>query len=122
MVLSKTDKIILYSVLGIVPVGLTFFMLFSFIFCPSTKQMLTDMYASEHVSGVVDSMYNDENNHNVRTLVLTNKSLFQIEELWTYKIDIGDSLYKKRGSFRLEVFKKDGKEIVLNYKEFVPKD
>lgn len=118
--MRKIDKIILYSVLGLVPVGILLAILYSLMFTPSTKQMLTEMYSSQQVNGVVDSMYNDERNHNVRTLVLTNKSVFYIEELWTYKIDVGDSLYKKKGSFLLEVFKKNGKKMVLNYRTFIP--
>ena len=118
--LKKTDKIILCCIFGSIPAVLALFFLYNVIWGPSLKQTLTDMYLSEKVNGVVDSLYDDADNHNIRTALLKNGSLFQIERQWDSEIEVGDTLSKKAGSFLLEVYKKQGKKIVLNYKSIIP--
>lgn len=118
--LSKVEKIILYSIFGSVPAGLLLFFLYCVIFGPSTREVIIERDLSENVNGVVDTVYNDEPNHNIRTIILKNKDIFQIEHLWELQIEIGDSLYKKKGSFFLEVYKKQGKKIVLDYRTLIP--
>jgi hypothetical protein len=119
--LSKVDKIILYSILGSIPACLILYFLYNIIWGPSVKQVATNRHLSESVIGVVDTVYNDRANHDIRTAILNNNNLFQIENVWESQIEIGDSLNKKKGSFFLEVYKKQGKRIVLDYKTLIPK-
>ena len=120
--LSKVEKIILFSIFGSVPAGVLFFFIFSMIFCPSTKQLITERDSLENIDGVVDTLFNDNRNHNVRTAVLNNNQVFYILREWEPKIEVGDSLYKKKGSFFLEVHKKQGGKIVLDYKSTILSD
>jgi hypothetical protein len=114
--MRKIDKVIIYSILGIIPACLVLFVLWNVIWGPSTKQVITEMDLSENVNGVVDSLFDDKANHNVRTAILKNNYIFQIESQWASKIEVGDSLNKKKGSFLLEVYKKGNKKLVLDYR------
>jgi hypothetical protein len=118
--MRKIEKIIIYSIFGSIPVGLFLFFVFSMIFGPSTKQVITKRDLSENVNGVVDTLFNNDRNHNIRTAILKNNQIFQILSEWESKIEIGDSLYKKKGSFLLEVYKRSGKKVVLDYRLTIP--
>ena len=114
--LSKVDKIILYCIFYSIPVALLIFFVYSSIFSPSTKQVIRARDSLENVNGVVDTLYNDDRNHDIRTAILKDKSTYQIFRNWESDIEIGDSLYKKQGSFLLNIYKKNGKKIVLDYR------
>ncbi|MDF2432831.1 MAG: hypothetical protein JWP44_2462 [Mucilaginibacter sp.] len=117
--MSKIGKIIIYSIFGSIPAGLVLYFVYCMLFGPSTKQVITASDLSENVSGVVDTLFNDERNHDIRTAILKNKSTFQILREWESDIEVGDSLYKKKGSFFLEIYKKGGKKIVLDYRSTI---
>ncbi|WPV00203.1 hypothetical protein SNE26_00280 [Mucilaginibacter sp. cycad4] len=74
----------------------------------------------ETINGVVDTLYNDKANHNIRTAILTNKTKYQIESEWENKIEMGDSLFKAKGSFLLEMYKRNGQKVILDYKSTIP--
>lgn len=114
--MRKIDKVIIFSILGVLPACLILFFLWNTIWGPSTKQVITETDLSENVNGVVDSLFDDRANHNVRTAILKNHYVFQIESQWASKIEIGDSLNKKKGSFLLEVYKKGNKKLILDYR------
>lgn len=58
-------------------------------------------------------MYFDERNHNVKTAVLDNARLYPIYRNWERQIEIGYSLSKKKGSFLLEVYKRNKAKLTL---------
>jgi hypothetical protein len=117
--LSKVDKIILNCIFGSIPIGLLLYFVFCTIFGPSAKQVTIERDLSENVNGVVDTLFNDIRNHDIRIAILKNKATFQIFREWESAIEIGDSLYKKKGSFLLEVYKRNGKKVVLDYKSTI---
>ncbi len=114
--MRKIDKVIIFSILGVLPACLILFFLWNTIWGPSTKQVITETDLSENVNGVLDSLFDDRANHNVRTAIMKNHYVFQIESQWASKIEIGDSLNKKKGSFLLEVYKKGNKKLILDYR------
>ena len=114
--LSKLDKIIIYCIFYAIPLGLLIYFLLSGINGSSTSQIIRERDSLENVTGIVDSVFNDEQNHNIRTALLTNKKTFQIFKNREFEIEKGDSLYKKEGTFYLEIYKKSGKKLVLDYK------
>lgn len=122
IVLSKVDKIILSIVLGAVPAGLLIVLITGLFFGPSLRQEMTERYLSDSVNGVVIRLYNDKEEHNVRTAVLKNNQIFQLVGGWEPYVEVGDSLFKKRGTFLLEIHKKQGKNIILDYKNELPSE
>jgi hypothetical protein len=44
-----------------------------------------------------------------------------IKPLWETKIEIGDSLSKKRGSYKLEIYKENGKKVIMDYRNISTK-
>jgi hypothetical protein len=89
---------------------------------PSTKQVIIERDLSENVNGVVDTLFDNYRNHDIRTAIMKNNQIFQILPEWESKIEIGDSLYKKKGSFLLEVYKRSGKKVVLDYRSTIKKE
>jgi hypothetical protein len=118
--LNKTEKIILYSLVGSVPVGLFVFFAFNMIFGKPTKQIIRETDSLETVNSVIDTLYNDSQNHNTRTAILRNRQIYYISSEWESEIETGDSLNKIKGSFLLEVYKKDGKRKVFDYRSIYP--
>jgi 23S rRNA U2552 (ribose-2'-O)-methylase RlmE/FtsJ len=114
--LTKTEKIILACIFGSVPAGLLFIFIFFTFFGPSTRQLITERDSLESVRGTVDTLFNDLKNHDIRTAVLTNHQTYYILREWESEIETGDSLYKKKGSFLLEVYKKNDKKVILDYR------
>lgn len=116
----KTDRIIIYCFIAfaylvvIVPL-----LIFTFT-GPTRKQSITQNDSLENFQGTVMRVYNDQANHNIRTAVLKNKYIFYVLPEWESKIEAGDSLCKKKGSFLLEVYKRHGEKIVLDYKPTIP--
>jgi hypothetical protein len=121
-IMNKIDKIIIYGIFGSIPVGLFLFSIFSMILGPSTKQVIIERDLSENVNGVVDTLFDNYRNHDIRTAIMKNNQIFQILPEWESKIEIGDSLYKKKGSFLLEVYKRSGKKVVLDYRSTIKKE
>jgi hypothetical protein len=118
--LNKTEKIILYSLFGSVPLGLVVFFAFNMIFGKPTKQIIRESDSLETVNGVIDTLFNDRQNHNTRTAILRNRQIYYIEREWESEIETGDSLNKIKGSFLLEVYKKGGKKKVFDYRSTYP--
>lgn len=106
--------------MGVLPFGLALLFAQNILFGPTRKQVIVKRDSLVAICGVVDTLFNDKPNHNVRTAVLTNKLVFQINPEWESKIEIGDSLNKVKGSFILEVYKKNGKKVILDYKTTFP--
>ena len=118
--MSKIEKIIIYCIFGSIPTALLVIFILSMFFGKPTKQIIIERDSLETVNGVVDSLFNDKQNHNVRTAILKNHQTYQILREWEPDIEIGDSLSKKKGSFLLEVLKKRGKKIMLDYRSTLP--
>lgn len=114
--LSKLDKRILYCIFYSIPFALVIFVSYNLIFGPGGDQAMRRRDLKENFGGVVDSVYNDKANHNVRIALLKNKYKFSMYRAWEPEIEKGDSLSKKQGSYLVEVFKKDGKVAVLDYR------
>ncbi|TSD65899.1 hypothetical protein FFF34_000435 [Inquilinus sp. KBS0705] len=68
-------------------------------------------------NGTVDSIYNDVTNHNTTMVILSDKYRYG---LWTeliFKIELGDSLSKSKGSLKVKVFKTNGQQYIFDYKK-----
>jgi hypothetical protein len=90
---------------------------------PTLKQTILERDSLETVNSVVDSLFTDDRNHDVKTAILHNGQFFQIVPEWESQIGVGDSLHKKKGSFLLEVHNKDArKNKVLDYRNTIRPD
>ncbi len=114
--MQKIDKRIIYCIFGSILLCLILFVSYNAVFGISMRESIIQRDSLDTVSGVVDTVYNDKSNHNIRTSILTNKTVFQIISEWESKIETGDSLHKTKGSFLLEVYKKSGRKVILDYK------
>jgi len=117
---TKTGKLLFFGIILSVPSLLVIFVICTVFTGPSGRQRVIESDSLETVHGVVDTLFNDVQNHDTRTAILTNKAIYQIEPSWASEIEIGDSLSKDKGSFLLEVYRKSKKVKVLNYKELIP--
>jgi hypothetical protein len=69
--------------------------------------------------GKVDSMYNDRTNHNARTLILSDKTVYSLYPSWESKISAGDSLSKQGGADKVFVYKRSGIKDSLDYNQLI---
>jgi uncharacterized protein YrrD len=73
----------------------------------------------EAFHGRVDSIYFDERNHNVETLILSDGYVYGLFKNWHGLVNVGDSLSKEAGSFNVMVYKHGVLVNILDYKKLV---
>jgi hypothetical protein len=101
---TKTGKVIFFCLIAAVPAFVVIFALITGFFGPSSREIMTEMYSQETIHGVVDSIYNDTKNHNVRMVILTDKTAHEVQDQWVINIEKGDSISKNKGSFIFDVY------------------
>lgn len=115
--MKRIDKIIIYSIF-IVPTVLLFsFALWSGIFGESAYEIASKRDLNKVFSGKVDTLYFEVQNHGIKIAKLNDGYECEIFSLWERYIDVGDSLSKKKGDFKVYIYKKDNKEIILDYRD-----
>lgn len=115
--MNRTDKIILYSVFYISVILLSCYFLWSVFFGKPTSELTREDDLNENFTGRIDSLYFERQNHNVKIGLLSDGYRYQIFRQWERYIDVGDSLSKNRKSFLLNIHKKDGEVITLDYRD-----
>lgn len=115
--MSRGDSRIVYFVFGAPMLILIGFVAYTAITTMSTQELIVVDNLSEDFTGQVDSLYFDERNHNVKMALLTNDLLYPVYRNWEQYIEIGDSLSKKKGSFLLEVYKRNNTRMILDYRD-----
>lgn len=113
--ISKKDHIIVYSVLGLPMLALLGFVLYTTFSGPGSGELMMRDHLSAEFKGRIDSMYFDQRNHNGKYAVLNNGQLYPIFRNWERNVEVGDSLYKQKGTFLMEIYKKNKTKITLNY-------
>jgi hypothetical protein len=111
---SKEARLVLS---GVSVIAIVCFLIWNKYYATSFAQNFLDNSALEVFHGKIDSIYNDVPNHNERIALLSDGYKFAIWPEWESKFSVGDSLDKKGKSLKIEIYKKDGKRIELNYKE-----
>ncbi|OCX51896.1 hypothetical protein BEL04_17995 [Mucilaginibacter sp. PPCGB 2223] len=94
-------------------------MIYLIWFTPSHDEMYKRWLkeiANESFQGEVDMMYVDKGNHNAHWLIINRDSVRGYPAELEHRIEIGDSLIKKRNETILTVRKKNGKMIIWDYK------
>ncbi|WP_131539559.1 hypothetical protein [Pedobacter nototheniae] len=115
--MNRASKIILYSIF-IIPVILLFSFFFWLVFFDgTTEEVIKDSDLAENFAGKVDSLYFDKQNHNIKIAVLASGYKYQIFRRWEYKIKIGDSLSKRKGSLELIIYKDGEVKAILDYRD-----
>ena len=97
------------------------FVMYTMFFGQTSKDLMMQDDLAQNFSGRVDSIYFDERNHNGKYAVLSNEQICPIIRPWERHIEIGDSLSKKKGSFILEVYRKNKKKLTLDYRDIYKK-
>ncbi|MOA36850.1 hypothetical protein D3C78_1583970 [compost metagenome] len=92
------------------------FVIWSAIFGKPLDELVKEDDLGEEFTGIVDTLYHEKQNHNVKIAGLSNGYKYQINGSWENEIKKGDSLSKKKGSFLLKVYKGNGQIITLDYR------
>ena len=120
--ISKTDNLIVGSVIGI-PVVIVFFAIMYNVFF--NKETGRDYYLSSNVGisvhGVVDSIFRQKSNHNILTMQISGGDLFTLAPEWANKFLVGDSISKNTGSLLVEHYRADKLLETLDYRQVVKK-
>ena len=117
---TKTGMVIYFGLLAIVPVLLIINLIIHITTGPSFRERMIETYSQQTIHGIVDSVYNDKQNHNARMAILTNGTMYAIEDEWVIDVEKGDSISKNKGSFLFEVYRKPKKKMVLDYRKLIP--
>lgn len=115
--ITKNQKILLYITFGLIPAWIIGMALW-FAFPSHSLESTLSVKSAEAFTGRIDSLYNDSDNHNFKTALLSTKFEFVLERAWENSFSVGDSVSKKKGSLVIEVFKKN-KKMILNYKDVI---
>lgn len=78
--------------------------------------MLNDLLSKEY-SGVVTAKYIDKENHNDPSIILSGHHKLSFYGQYWDKIQVGDSLVKKKGSGILEIYNQKGVNLIDLQKE-----
>lgn len=114
--MKRIDKIILYSIFYIPTILLFCYFFWSVVFGKPTSELIKEDDLAERFSGKVESLYFDKQNHNVKIALLSNGYKYEIVTQWGPKIQVGDSISKKEGSFEVIIYKGNNKSI-LDYRD-----
>jgi lipopolysaccharide export LptBFGC system permease protein LptF len=77
-----------------------------------------DMKNAEY-SGVVEEKFLDTNNHNIKTIKLSNDfiEIYQNHNNFFEMVEVGDSIYKKNNSLRFDIFRQDSSfSIIIDFR------
>lgn len=117
--MSAKEKIILIGVI-VIPLLL----LFSWVFFESItdKETHKEVYLNHEIdteySGKVDSIYRLKMSHNTSTLKVSDHN-FYVPPKWENKFKVDDSIYKKRGSLKVEHYREGKLLEILDYNNVV---
>ena len=73
----------------------------------------------ENYSGIVIKKFINYDNHAIRTVILKNSQRVTFYDSFYKKINIGDSLSKKKGDPIVWLYKKNGRILFFDYKKEV---
>ena len=115
--ISKKDSNIIILVFGIPFIILIGFMISSIFSGNSLNERIKMDNLSENVHGIIDSLYFDTQNHNVKFAIINLKQKFPINRKWERYIEVGDSISKNKNSFIVEIYKQKKTKIILDYRD-----
>jgi len=78
-------------------------------------QLVLTGITNDHFYGKVDSVFRDKWDHNAKKVRLNTGYVYSLYPEWESKVELGDSLSKKRGSFFVEVIKRNSLKDTLDY-------
>lgn len=113
--ISSKEKLILISVMAT-----PLLLLFCWIFFNSITDKRTgkEIYLSHEINtecmGKIDSVYRLKMNHNTLTLNVSGDD-FYVPPEWENKFKINDSISKKKGSLKVEHYRKGNLLEILDY-------
>jgi len=114
--MKKIDSFILYLVFSIPVIFVIGFFIWGEFIGPNRQELFMIDSKNLSQSGVIDSIYNDKENHNSRTILLTGGNKMELYSYWEAYFEVGDSISKAKGSTKLFIYKKNKKKVVLDYK------
>lgn len=113
--LSKADKTIVYFVISVPIIFIICVVIYHSTWSDNAGTTILKESEALVFDGRIDSVYRDSNNHNIKTVILQNGSMYRVYAEWEAFIEKGDSLSKSSGSLDVVVYKKNKVKIILNY-------
>jgi hypothetical protein len=88
-------------------------------FSPTLEEKVFKEALPMEFHGKVDSVYRDKGNHNGKYVILSSGYRYGIYADWEDDINLGDSLSKTKGDLKVIVYKKNGRNLILDYRLLV---
>lgn len=107
--------------LAIVIIAIIGFVIWHRYFAPTLEEETFETVLPIAFHGRIDSIYRDKANHDVEKVIISDGYEYEVDRLWEQDLSIGDSLSKDKGDFKIKVYKNNGKELALDYKELIKK-
>ncbi len=105
-------------VLGVVIAAISWVIFFTDWGRDNRKETL-EKYSRQHFEGVVDSIYTDPENFNIKTAILKPGYHLELLRIWESSIKQGDSLSKRKGALEVEVYRKGTGKVILSYENML---
>lgn len=103
--------------IAIVAVVVIVFMIWKKYYASTVEEEIFERESPVTFHGIVDSTYYDKGDHNVKKAILSDGYIYNIDGKWESIIYLGDSLSKNKDDLKVEVHKKDGQQVILDYRE-----
>lgn len=107
--------------LAIVVIAIIGFVIWQRYFAPTLEEETFETVLPIAFHGKIDSIYRDKANHDVEKVVISDGYAYEVDRLWEQYLSLGDSLSKDKGNLKIKVYRKNRKELILDYKELVKK-
>ena len=104
-------------ILGILVIGIVILLFID------NSNWFKSMYAdtkNEHFSGIIIKKEIQRDNHSMRVIYINIKPI-DVHPSFYESIDVGDSIIKKKGDFRIKLYKKNGVFLEFDYDSLIKK-
>ncbi len=116
--LSRRDKLIVFSLLSIPFLLMLFYVVNALFDSRTTRDFYLEDKKIESYHGVIDSIFHQKRNHNIKTLVVGEKWI-GLHSSWENKFRVGDSVSKYQGSLQIQHFRNGELIETLDYNDVI---
>ena len=115
--ISKGDRKIIAYVIGTAMLFFLGFVTYTFLNSNDIDEAIKEDRLALSFNGKVDSVYTVKQDHNLQFVLLDNGFNFSLPKRFENKVKVSDSVSKKQGTFYLEVYRRNGTKLTLDYRD-----